>query len=342
MEKYYGDILIDHRTSCTRDEAAAIVLGIRTFDPIYPDLNSGADPDAVNGEFIEWLTTPLIEDLKNDRDIRVRELEDASGDQPEGTTAENEKLIEGLQARILAIDEAIRQAKQILCDIDDELARGSKSMLRIDKDETAKCKTTCITLNSLKDWSNAKRKQEVEIAGSFLKAAQLAKPALPSEPLLDKVEGASTGIEGRDDSADDGYDPAEDQCNDKDQMSKRGRDSLYLMLGILINLYAELAKEAIALVDSQPKTMTATGINNDYKAPYPRANAARKFVGKDGDLIIRQLAKHLETSAKPYGVRDAIRGQKHEMQLTRIEEALAKRTEKLGAPKPSETAAPIT
>lgn len=323
MATYFYDIIIDQSTSCTRDKAVAMLLGLRSWDPKYHDPNSEDAPSEVFEHFEEGDDISVFEHLADEHDSALAELADAIKEEPP-----SQVKIDACNGRIVRCVETIRSAKWALCEIDDELAKGSDSKLRIDKDATANYKTTYITLSSLKDWSDANRKQRAEIAGSFLQSAPPANPSLPSEPLL---EGVSPGIEDGDDSAD-----------DQGPLTKKGLDSLYLTLGVLIQLYGELAKEAIALVDSQPKTIAAKGINNDYKAPYPHTNAAKKCVDKNGDLINLKLAKHLETSAKPYGIRDAIRGQRYEMQLNRIEEALRIRAEKLPAPRPTEAAAQIT
>jgi hypothetical protein len=181
MASYYQDILIDLRTSCTKSEAVAIMLGIRTFDPIYQNRNDEADRSEVYEHFMEWLDISIFEHLQDERTSALSDLEDARNDEKK-----DQGKIGGCRSKILACDERIRQAKQYLCDIDDELAKGSESKLRLDKNATAEFKRPYITFSSLKKWSESREgNPEPEIAQSFRQPAPPANPALPREPLLD-------------------------------------------------------------------------------------------------------------------------------------------------------------
>lgn len=178
MTKYYRCILIDQRTSCTRDEAAAILLGRRTFDPIYQDLNYDADPEEVHQEFMDWLNLSIFSDLIDERESIQIELDDALEE-------EDKKKIDAAKFRIMQCDTTIRKAKQALCDIDDELAKGSDSQLRLDKVATEKFNKPCITLSSLKAWADSRPKPNENNLASHIQPVPPENKSLPEGPLLD-------------------------------------------------------------------------------------------------------------------------------------------------------------
>ena len=187
MASYYPNILVDPRTSCTRDEAVAILLGRRSLDPIYQDLNPEGDAEEVHANFMEWLDISILEELLDERDSAVTELADALDEDPR-----SQGKIDACRSKILTCDDAIRQAKQVLCDIDDELAKGSESKLRVDQDTTTSHQRPYITLSSLKVWSNSRIEGAApKKSEAFEQPAPPANPATPCEPLLDKKGGMS-------------------------------------------------------------------------------------------------------------------------------------------------------
>lgn len=187
MTQYYRDILIDPRTSCTRDEAAAILLGRRSYGPIYQDHNADEDPGEVRERFMEWLDISIYEELLDERDGYLIALDAALENK-------NQVDIDACKERIVQCDETIRRTKQILCDIDDELAKGTESRLRKDQAETKKLGRVHLTLSSLKEWASDKGMTPTPIP---TQPAQLqsAPPARNSpetdEPLLNSKGGMS-------------------------------------------------------------------------------------------------------------------------------------------------------
>jgi hypothetical protein len=203
VTSYHRDILIDTRTSCSKDEAVAILLGRRSYDPIYRDLHPDGDPEQRDQEFTDWLDLSIFEELVDDRDGILCELDEAT---------ENHDLsrIEACQKRIVQCDDTIRRAKLILCDIDDELAKGAASTLRsvsvqipdpfnttpitlgdlvneLAKGATSKMRpvsthvaeisgTTQITISSLKQWAKGR---------DYLTAPLDAAPMQPVPPAPD-------------------------------------------------------------------------------------------------------------------------------------------------------------
>lgn len=214
---YHHNILIDPRTSCSKHEAAAILLNRRTYDPIYRDLNPDEDPEERDAQFMDWLDISIFDELLEDRNGVLAELDDARDEN-------DQAKIDACRKRVVECDDTIRRAKQILCDIDDELAKGALSELRAVSvqnpdtfyatppslgdmvNELAKgailksrpvstyiaelSSTTQITLSSLREWSSDR---------DYLKLPLDATPAQPvppaptvdaeDEPLLTKKGG---------------------------------------------------------------------------------------------------------------------------------------------------------
>ncbi len=187
MTKYYRNILIDQRTSCTTDQATAILLGRRSWDPIYHDQNPDADPEEVHEQFMEWLDISIFEDLMYERDGYLIALDDALGDEE---NKRNEVQVALCRERIVQCDDTIRRAKLILCDIDDELAKGAQSRLRRDNVATDKSGQVHLTLSSLKEWAKGRDYTAMAIEVS---PVQIAPPALNGseidEPLLNSKGG---------------------------------------------------------------------------------------------------------------------------------------------------------
>jgi hypothetical protein len=183
MTTYYRDILIDTRTSCSRDEAVAVMLGRRSFDPIYQNLNPQEDPVDVHEQFMGWLNISLFDELIDERDGVLMDLDDAIED-------ESKENVEACRQRILRCDDTIRHAKLILCDIDDELAKGALSRLRIDQEATKGKGQTYITLSSLRLWQKDQGHNFSAIEASPAQDAPAARHSAESdEPLLNAKGG---------------------------------------------------------------------------------------------------------------------------------------------------------
>jgi hypothetical protein len=183
MAKYHHDILVDPRTSCTKDEAAAILLGLRSLDPIYQNPNPQADPDEVREQFMDWLNTSIFEVLIEERDGFQSDLVDAQEEN-------NPDEIAACKERIVHCDDTIRRAKLILCDIDHELEKGNRSTLKKDKAASEESGQVHITLTSLKAWAAGR---DYLLKPLNVTQAQ-AVPAIPSsdesdEPLLNSEGG---------------------------------------------------------------------------------------------------------------------------------------------------------
>ena len=189
MSKYHRNILIDQRTSCTTDQAVALLLGRRSWDPIYRDQNPDADPEEVHEQFMEWLDISIFEDLTEERDDILSALDDALGDEE---NKRDEVQVTLCRERIVQCDDTIRRAKLILCDIDDELAKGAGS--RLIKDPVAVVKTgqVHITLASLKRWAEGRDYLSLPLNATQAQSASPARLGTEiDEPLLDPEGGMS-------------------------------------------------------------------------------------------------------------------------------------------------------
>lgn len=189
MTKYHRNILIDQRTSCTTDQAAALLLKRRSWDPIYRDQNPDADPEVVHEQFMEWLDISIFEELMEERDGLLMALDDALGDEE---NQRDEAQVTLCKERIVQCDDTIRRAHLILCDIDDELAKGTESKLIKDPVATERSGCVHLTRSSLKQWADGKNYLSLPLDAT---QAQNASPARLDteidEPLLDPEGGMS-------------------------------------------------------------------------------------------------------------------------------------------------------
>lgn len=143
------DLLIDYRTSCTKDEAAAKMLGwMRGFlRKQVINLTEHCSIPADELPFLHSLEGSLKENLNNQLHAAQRELNDVllAG-------AADETIEEKLKA-VSECNELIQKAGLYLSAIDDELTKGESSALRIDKDATETFGILLITLRSLDKWT---------------------------------------------------------------------------------------------------------------------------------------------------------------------------------------------
>jgi hypothetical protein len=353
MIAQYQEPFVDRSTSCTTDFAVALMLGRRNFDGAYPTYKVEEDPinpmgyEVAHDRFLDFLDTSVFEILEGEQlDIEMKKQlaieakadikADGQGDK-EQRISPLQKTIDECRQQLVENEKAVSLARKYLRDIDDELADKVNSALREDTTATQKNGGVIyITLASLDRWFDTAlpkgfRRTLKYGAASNVKAMAEAKPAADTEVAhLAKVAA----------EAEEHYDIKDDQCNGKGQMNKKGRESLYLTVGILINLYFDLAKEASILVDSLPKN-PLTKIDNLYVEAYPHIKNAGAII-KKGSLTNSKLAFLIQKTAKEYSDRNTVSGQRTEVILNRIEEALETKERKLGHITPIDTAPEIT
>lgn len=189
MTQYYRDILIDQQTSWTINQAVALLLGRRSWDPIYRDQNPDADPEEVREQFMEWLDISIFEDLTEERDDILSALDDALGDEE---NKRDEVQVTLCRERIVQCDDTIRRAKLILCDIDDELAKGAQSRLIKDPVAAEKTGQVRLTLSSLKQWASGRDYLTMPLDATQTQNASPAHLGTEiDEPLVDPEGGMS-------------------------------------------------------------------------------------------------------------------------------------------------------
>lgn len=144
------EVFIDDRTSCTKDEAAAKMLGWMTSFQRKQFINltkhCAIPPDEL--PFLHSLEdASLKKTLALQRRATLRDLSDTI---LAGTT--DEVIGEKMKA-VLECNDLIEKALWYLADIDDELAKGEFSVLKIHQEATKESGVIYITLSSLAEWA---------------------------------------------------------------------------------------------------------------------------------------------------------------------------------------------
>lgn len=144
------EIHIDFQTSVTKEEAVAKMLGWMQ-GPIYPKYiqvtENGISADQLTS--LHFMDGSLKEQLLELRETARSEFLDAvEADLPFETIREKEEAVE-------KYDALIKKAASYLLDMEDEIAKGEFSALRIDKHRTDKTGNDHITLRSLERWAQS-------------------------------------------------------------------------------------------------------------------------------------------------------------------------------------------
>lgn len=146
-------IFIDLSISCSKEDAAAKLLGwlrgpiLHQYIEVAP---AGITVDQL--KHISSLHCTIGGTLRS----QLTELHTAALVAFEG--ANNGAELEDTANAVLYWEKQIRLAARYLRDIDDELAKDDKSVLRIDKVETEKSGESYLTLSSLDEWAQTKYK----------------------------------------------------------------------------------------------------------------------------------------------------------------------------------------
>lgn len=154
------EVVIDLSTSCTKDVAVAKLIGLvrgpirRVYqNDLVKKLSQGQHPH------LDPLNAPVIDQLMDLRNAsRWRLTEAISIDRSD---AEILKFKE----HVAACDELIHLAAHYFRDIDDELAKGANSQLRVDQSTTVTPANPYISLSSLELWAMEKYNISVMRAG---------------------------------------------------------------------------------------------------------------------------------------------------------------------------------
>lgn len=135
------------RTSVTKDEAVAILLG--WSDGPIEFTTTHPDPTEEEEALIESLAFSVADELEALHDALESELAEATSEGKSGDA------INKLRSNLDAHAEVVRIASSYLCAINDELNKGEQSGLRIDKALTNSA-YTYITLTSLNEWKQGR------------------------------------------------------------------------------------------------------------------------------------------------------------------------------------------
>ena len=156
------DPIINLSTSCSKDDALKYLLGWLT-GPIQPNYY----PEDASPEEMEWCDFSVCTSLHDDRERAEANYSNAKAEKLDQDSV-NIALKE-----LQRCDELFARAHRYLCDIDDELAKGELSVLRIDRPKTTNPQYPYITLASLADW--AKGKYEIDIFEKNQNAIRIGK-----------------------------------------------------------------------------------------------------------------------------------------------------------------------
>ncbi len=201
--------VLDFRTSCTREDAVAKMLGWMQGYIRYKHHEDETTLD--NLIYVHSLPDSLEDHLLELRETAISDWSYAFDAEPtEDVLAEKSKVI-------FDCDELINKAGEYLCAIDDELAKGDSSALRIDQHTTKYSNEIHITLSSLAQWA----KENHGITSLVTPESISSK-----EGLLDQLSTTS---------------------GDKPQKSKSGlsptmASNLYVTFALLLNAYADKPK----------------------------------------------------------------------------------------------------
>lgn len=149
MHKPEDEVVIDIRTSCTKDEAVAKLLGWLQ-SPIqkrHVDEEDLANPITILQKELS-LSSSLVKILSDLREEARGDFLDAvDSGEPETTWEKSEKIV-------IEYDDLIKKAHGFMMDIDDELS-SEYSKLKIDQSRTESTGVIHITLRSLDKWARA-------------------------------------------------------------------------------------------------------------------------------------------------------------------------------------------
>lgn len=193
------EIYIDLSTSCTKDVVVAKLLGWlqgpirRKYINVTED---GISEDQL--PYLHKMEEPISEQLLELREVAHRKLVEAFNN------GVGDDVLSELEGRVNLCDKKILLAAQYFRDIDDELAKGDSSKLRVDPVATVTPDNPYITLSTLDHWAKDKygisvlnadpdqpANQNPELAGS---AAQLKLDLAKSQELNEKYAGGKPEV----------------------------------------------------------------------------------------------------------------------------------------------------
>jgi hypothetical protein len=205
-DKHYPlyDVALNLQTDCTREEAVAIMLGVINGPSALIHIN----PDQEQQCYLEGIdmdeTYSLQDDLEEQRDSLVTDYNEARIDKlPEEVVTEKLAAIKDFDTNY------VNKSRVYLCHIDDELAKGAESKLRLSQDK-ARGGQILLTLKSLDEWAGK------EYGISIFKN-------LGSNTIREKKFPKDS--------------PHEEEVDAKGRMSPKSANSLYTTFGFLVEAF---------------------------------------------------------------------------------------------------------
>jgi hypothetical protein len=201
MEKYYRDALFDLRTTVTKDVAIAILLGLRSVDPVRPDHNPQGNPHAKHRKYLAELDISIFEVIRDMRDSAQMDVDDAIEEK-------DQIKKDASKAEVIRCDDLMREAHRYLCDLNFELAKDEKSILKVDRSATKTPTNPYIEVASLDEWVQSKYEKSLTAIVPYQSAKGI------------------NGLENIDDDA-------------EEESHKVLTDNLYISFGFLVEAFSK-------------------------------------------------------------------------------------------------------
>ena len=273
--KYYptGEAVLDIRTSCTREEAAAKLIGWMKghVRHAYPH---DVDQDELTAEhfiYTQSLVYPLGEQLQI--------LRQAAGHRYDKAVCDNlsSEILEDLATAIHEYDDLINQVQVYLSDIDDELDKEfeqvGSSALKIDKRTTDSSGELHIKIRSLDRWAHDKYGISIMDPDGMLDMYSAPSPvASPSAaPESAPVAPPTAAAEESSDLIDDNPSDTDIEFSDKGVVLKpKDAKNLYLTFMFLVEAVAASGSK-YRLADKSPNVSVIATLIEEFaiKAHHP-------------------------------------------------------------------------
>jgi hypothetical protein len=223
---------LDLRTSCTKNDAIAKLLGFTAVNPTRGDQGLGAKPYEQEHLGQDYEEVTIFDALADSRDAAQSSLDDARDekDQPK---------IDECKRRVVKYDDLIRRAHRYACDLDDELALATGSQLRVDQQATNATGQMHIFLTSLDEWSQSKYEMT----------------------LLDALKSRSLDTDTTND--------LEDARNAKGGLGRKSATSLYVTFAAMIECFVEKSGKQFGEVGS-PNVVGLATLLSKQATPYDK------------------------------------------------------------------------
>jgi hypothetical protein len=251
------EILIKLETSCTKEEVVARMLGWMQ-DPIRKKLVEVTEYGIPEDElpFLHALDDSLEEQLRECRDIAQHEFYKAL---EENTSYD---VLKEKENTVTKCDELIETAGIYLADIDDEMAKGESSVLRIDEETTKKTGITHLTLGSVNKWIFDK----YGISVSTLQAPRSLLRNLQEKPTLQQ----------------------ENKSDRENKSTEANVENFYTTFAFLVEAFAATSPKDYQKANGE---LNISAIAEHLYTRAKKANINRDFIGQGYEAIETRIRK---------------------------------------------------